>query len=1000
MESIGEILQGLARQRGRNEHSPLLLWHTIAATEGARVSHVPISQHLSHAWIKLTGNPFRPHQSLALTTLRRGDAIALSGESAAGAATARLLLFEMLRANPGATALILVPELHMAREQVALLQPINQELGNRLTIATVGPTGSALHAARAHVILTTPEVLHNRLLRYHDRIWQQFWQKLRSIWLDQTHRYIGVAATHIGALLLRCSRLRAANQQLPQMIATLATVANAEETLNTIWGAPWRLIAVDDTPLPESALAVWRAGSERLRDSATIAQALERAGYSVHLNASNYDLQALRQFVGNDSEKISVSNVVQPAEVQIVVSHLGSSALRQAMASGAEASILVLGDQTPDTTVARLHATLMNEPNPHWPLPPANVFVTQQHLLCAANEQPLSGEEIEHWQMQSLLERMVQQKHIVRMPGDADLWQAYSLPLKEISSDPYAGFGLQATGGMPTQLITDQGRTIDQLDSAAFERWGYPGAVLPPGGSRYRVVNRDAEQGTLMLRPEVNNRRTFPLRRCHITLQDERDQANLRSGHSLGWGRVQAYEEIFAYRETKPSSQAIERPLAPVLTTNWSTHAVWVEVGVTPPKNGQMVGWSLAYALSLRVGCRFNDIVPAYDPETQRLYFIDTQPGGNGLATWIFANFEDLLPLAYDIALDCRNDALLEPTARADMDWLLLLLGKETQPLPRQSVQQPSRRNRTIEIEEEESELPEPVLVSAREAQQTTSQGRTPSKLPRVENRQSSTSSFKPDSDRTEAQSFLERQIASPIPSPSFKPEAEPKRSQAPAEPEDPLGFRAKGPSQPEEAPKRKSAPAEQEKPASFRSKAANTTEEAPRQANKASKKARGRRAEEDRAKQRTNGQAKAEPVAKQEPLPTAPTAPIDELLPPVPPKQPEPAEPPPSIRVDANAMIARMRELRQQREQEQIRAQPAAARRKHEPIEPRFHKGDLILCQPYGEGTVIESRIEDESELLDIEFPEYGTLTIDPIVSLVRLIQSAESDIDDDYPL
>src|SRR4051794_4617511 len=110
MESIGDILQGLARQRGRSDTSPLLLWHPIEATDGSRVSHVPISQHLSQAWIKLTGDPFRPHQSLALTTLRRGDAIALAGASAAGAATARLLLFELLRAEPESTALILLPD--------------------------------------------------------------------------------------------------------------------------------------------------------------------------------------------------------------------------------------------------------------------------------------------------------------------------------------------------------------------------------------------------------------------------------------------------------------------------------------------------------------------------------------------------------------------------------------------------------------------------------------------------------------------------------------------------------------------------------------------------------------------------------------------------------------------------------------------------------------------------------------------------------------------------
>ena len=59
---------------------------------------------------------------------------------------------------------------------------------------------------------------------------------------------------------------------------------------------------------------------------------------------------------------------------------------------------------------------------------------------------------------------------------------------------------------------------------------------------------------------------------------------------------------------------------------------------------------------------------------------------------WVFANAEELLPLAYDVALACRNDPLLEPLSRVDMDWLLLLLGRApaappeppSRPAPRQ----------------------------------------------------------------------------------------------------------------------------------------------------------------------------------------------------------------------------------------------------------------------------------------------------------------------------
>src|SRR5690349_20824903 len=160
MERIGDILQGIARGRGRGDSGPLLLLHAIDGAPGERVAHVPISHELYEAWLKLNSAPFRPHQSLALATLRRGEPLALRGASPAAAETARLLLYEALRAAPDATALLLLPTIEAAQAQFSAFAPLNAALSQPLPIALVDEGARAAALADRRLLITTPEILH------------------------------------------------------------------------------------------------------------------------------------------------------------------------------------------------------------------------------------------------------------------------------------------------------------------------------------------------------------------------------------------------------------------------------------------------------------------------------------------------------------------------------------------------------------------------------------------------------------------------------------------------------------------------------------------------------------------------------------------------------------------------------------------------------------------------------------------------------------------------
>lgn len=904
-----EVVQIMAHQRARAGQSPLLGLRTLEARTGGRISHLPISQGLEHAWVALTGEPFRPHQSLAFSSLRRGEPFALVGGDTAARQTLYLLLHETLRGELHARVLLLTPDDATARQYQAELEQLNTAIKIPLSVASISTDKLTRQAASARVLLATPDALHQRLLRCHDRAWQPFWSNLRLIVLMDVDHYRGVAIEHLAGLLLRSGRL--VNPTAPLFLAaTLAEAIGADAVLAEISGQPWRIISVDDVPHPATSFAVWHAGAERLRETVALAQACQREHYSVHICATPLEIPLLSRLLGPEPDHITLGITPRPAQVQIFAGYPGAHAIvRQALVSHALLTLLILGNSPAERTLTRLtgHAhgasPLLDDPPSTWALPAANAYVAAQHLLCAASEMPLTATEVLSWQATELVARLERQQQLVCLPGGESIWQ----PLVG-SYNPYTGFGMRAAGIPITYVQDEQGQQIDMFDPSAFDRWGFLDAALPPLSGGYRVVNRDEENGVLVLKPERDPRRTFPLRRCTVTVRDERKQRMVYN-RMLGWGRVLIEEEIYGYREVQANNAPDEWVLSTPFGIHWSAPALWIDVPVSLKTDGQLVGWSLIAALPLRVLCDTLDLVPAYDPELRRIYFIDTQPGGNGLAAWLYAQLEAILPLAYDVALDSRNDLLWEPLARVDMDWMLTLLGGEMV-LPealvpaKPTIPVPAMGAETWAAEAEPGTYsplaawPEPLDDA-------------PDELPAYDE----PSPIKPTSAR---ESLASGQ--------SIPPATEPRSSSG-----------------------------DDHRPRARAAKSGSST---------------GGKKREARSKGRNNG-PRAAATASQMPAPAL--------------------EPPAEVTPDASAMIARMRRMRQQQESQSqpvpsVSAHPASDSTRFS-VEPRFKAGDQIFCLPYGYGDVQESRIAENREVLKVEFPDYGVLTIDPSVSQVRLI-------------
>jgi len=895
MDDLIEVLHTLARQRGR-EAAPLIAMRRFPAREGARVSHLPVEARLEQAWVVVTGEPFRPHQAPALSALRRGEPVALLGGPPARRTLPLLVAGWLREAGPG-TALVLAPDEAAGEEQRVALERLLREVSPTLRVEVA--RGAASRApSSARVVITTPMTLHERLLRFHGRAWATFWARLGLIALTDAQRYTGLAAIHLAGLLTRARRLAGGEPPL-RLVATVAPVQGAAEALAAISGDAWRVIAVDDTPRPAAALALWRAPAERMREAAALALGLAHARARVHIITAPFEVPLARRLLGPDLPEVSVGAAPQAAEAQIICGIDRAAASLQSCLESAALTVLLLGDEPAERTLARLcergqpagaevddKPVPLVETLPHWIAAPANAYVEAQHLVCAASEYPLSAAEVAAWGVESLVERLERNGSLVQLPDAEPLWQP-----GPAAREAYADFDPQAAATAPVSIRDERGAALGTLGLDAFDRWGFPGAALPPLRGGYRVRERDDSRLSLTLHELPEARRALPMRRCAVQVRDRLDQRLIR-GQSVAWGRVVVDEEVYGFQEVGPDTAAREERFAQPLAARWSAPALWIDLPMALNAERQLVGWSLVAALPLLTLASVSDLVPACDAEARRIYFVDAQPGGNGLSAWLFEALERVLPTAYAVALDGRADPLLKSLARADMDWMLALLG-----------------------------------------------GVAPAPLERP------------------------RELVTPEPLPLRREaprHAEPLTPPAPVEPS--LAWREPlAPPAPEAPPPRRKA-----------ARAGATTSDGSASADQPPS---TRRRESPSSREGRPARRKAPPA------PPPPEPPAEQRQPP-PPGSASGEEAAAPVPVDPAELAARLRAMRERR-------QEGGAPRAPKPAsggEPRFRPGDRIVCVPHGSGTVVSSRVEDGREILRVRFAGLGELMVDASVNLVRL--------------
>ena len=95
--------------------------------------------------------------------------------------------------------------------------------------------------ARAHLVLSNPDMVHSGILPHHPR-WAKLFENLRYVVIDELHAYRGVFGSHLCNVLRRLRRICRHYGSNPVFLCSSATIANPRELAERLTEQPFELV--------------------------------------------------------------------------------------------------------------------------------------------------------------------------------------------------------------------------------------------------------------------------------------------------------------------------------------------------------------------------------------------------------------------------------------------------------------------------------------------------------------------------------------------------------------------------------------------------------------------------------------------------------------------------------------------------------------------------------------------------------------------------------------
>ena len=568
-----------------------------------RARHAPLARPLPRALAErldeLGHEGLWTHQAEAIDSVRAQRSVVLSTGTASGKSLCYQLPIAEAVADPikPGTALVLFPTKALAQDQLRSFGHLDAP---GLVPATydgdTDPDARTWARRNANVILTNPEMLHHGLLPNHGR-WDTFLMRLRYVVVDELHVLRGVFGSHVSHVLRRLRRLCAHYGADPTFVFTSATIGEPQRLASELCGRsvtsvsddgsprgerlvvladPSKIASTDGTSPSPNRLTASLVGNLVRSGHRTLAFCRSRAGTEVvaaDVLRRNPDLAGrVRPYRGGylaaerreiEAQLFSgtLGGVVATSALELGVDIGGLDAVvlngfpgtiaslwqqmgRAGRSTEPSVAVLVVGEDQLDHYFSAHPDEVFQRPPEPAVINPANPYVLDPHLACAAYEQPLSRADERWWDgdLADGVRRLVLSDHLkLRTRGrePRGFWAARGRPA--------GGIGLRTGSSQEVRIAFDDGTLVGTVDRSRACDVVHPGAVYLHQGRPLLVTSLDLDDGVAIVEP--TDGREYTMARTEVTLRvGESDSARTVGRLAVGLGTVEVTSRVTGYQ--------------------------------------------------------------------------------------------------------------------------------------------------------------------------------------------------------------------------------------------------------------------------------------------------------------------------------------------------------------------------------------------------------------------------------------------------------------------
>jgi DEAD/DEAH box helicase domain-containing protein len=401
----------------------------------------------------------------------------------------------------------------------------------------------------------------------------------------------------------------------------------------------------------------------------------------------------LRAVITTDALELGID--IGELDAAVVVTFPGTVAsLRQmwgrAGRRGRGLAVYVAGEDALDQFFCRHPDDFLQRPVEAAILDHENAQIFRSHLLCAAHEGPLSGEDAEflgpRWEAHAeVLQSAGELRH--RTGGTGRVGPNTYVP-REAGGYPAAEVSLRSASPDSFAIVdVASGELLGSTEAARAHSTVHEGAIYLHLGRSYEVRELDLQRRRALVAPFDGDWYTQPKRVTDTTIERLLDRRSAL-GVTLSFGEVSVTDTVLAYQRRRlpgvGGHQIIELVGLDLPPTSFSTQALWFEldtatpgladltIGGSPESNASEIAIPLESLLGalhatehaqiavlpLIAMCDRWDIgglSTNLHPQTggATIFIYDGHPGGIGITRTAFHRFEELCRDAHRLIAEC-----------------------------------------------------------------------------------------------------------------------------------------------------------------------------------------------------------------------------------------------------------------------------------------------------------------------------------------------------------